>query len=136
MTGVPALALDTETREFDGKNEAQYLARSIKDVSEHYTVEWLDKKTLDWFNLAQCLAMVYGSRVALAFMAKRAARPAVVETRQQAPQRGNMHHDIPVDPGIINGAPRGPSPQELRTVTIDGVGSVEFPPNHPLAPKV
>lgn len=121
-------ALDTEQKVFDGKTEAEFLTSSVKDVMDHYG-SVIDQKTLDWFNLAQCLLIVYGGRIYAIRSnpkVKPQRAPNVQETAQMhAPPRTHVRPD---PPSHMNGDP-------ASSAEIAGIGTVELPDDHPLSPN-
>jgi hypothetical protein len=133
LSGREEWSLDTSSRMFDGKTEAEFLAQSAADVARHYG-GIADQKTLDWFNLVQCLAMVYGARIYAIRSnpkpkpAPRPQGPQAVRTTQGAPQ----HH--PSTPA--NSFDPDADPRKAGTGEIPGIGAVEFPDGHPLKPKL
>lgn len=128
LTGRMELKLDTEAKEFDGATEAEYLANSIKAVSDHYKVEWFDQKQVDWMNLMQCLAMVYGGRIVAMRMNIKAER---------AERRGNAGPTpVKTSPPVFQTPQQTVKPNSgAGVVDIPGVQAVEFPEDHPLHPK-
>lgn len=57
------LAAVTKTPEFAiEESEAKQLATAAANVARHYDMG-ATQKTLDWSNLIQCLALIYGSRI-------------------------------------------------------------------------
>lgn len=137
----PALALDSTSKDFDGKSEAGFLAQSIVDVARHYNVGVLDQKTVDWLNLLQALGLVYGTRL-FAMRAMRPARKAAPAAppfpapppAQHHPQAQATSDGIPpFGRDITQERPAPASETEVRTGEIPGVGKVEFPADHPLA---
>lgn len=133
MTQQPAWMLSTAPGE-NGRSEAGDLASAIKAVADHYEIKYLDQKTVDHINLCQVLAAVYGGRLlAIRAMNKAARAPAKVAT----PPRTPTPSPVKLGPDQVNGAraPEGPITEMGRKIfegTIAGVGSVEFPPDHPL----
>lgn len=135
----PEWSLDTEQKLFDGKNEAEFLAQSTADVARHYG-GLMDQKSMDWANLIQCLAMVYGSR-----MYAIAMTPKVKPVRQAQPHefragpQPQFHTEAP-NPTAFDKMPNAfeapAAPEGLATGEIAGIGSVEFPDGHPLKPKL
>jgi hypothetical protein len=133
MTGRGEWLIDTHDRTaFDGKTEAEFLSKSITDVSAHYKVEWLDQKSIDIANLVQCLLIVYGGR----FYAIRstpkvkpapapAARPVGPLSTQAPPQRGT----VPPTNDYKFADTENPA-----SATIPGLGMVTLPDDHPLNP--
>lgn len=134
LTGRMEFALDTESKIFDGLTEAEFLAKSIKDVSSHYGAV-LDQKTLDWANLIQCLAIVYGGR----FYAIRSTPRAPKSPRQPTPQEAaRTHRASPPGQMHVTPAPTNnfaPSGDEAGRVEVAGVGSVQIPDDNPLSPN-
>jgi hypothetical protein len=132
MTGRMEIALDTESKIFDGLTEAEFLAKSIKDVSAHYGTV-LDQKTLDWMNLIQCLAIVYGGRLYAIRSTPRAPKPVRQPTPQEtarthrASPPGQMH----VTPAPVNKF----GDDDAGRVEIAGVGAIQLPDDHPLSPN-
>lgn len=133
LTGRTEILLDTTAKVFDGLNEAEFLAKSIKDVSDHYKVEWLDKKSIDWMNLVQCLMIVYGGRIyAIKSNPKIKVAPAPQPVATRAGPPPQQHRA-----GVMNGnenpmTTAGVPEQTLRTGEVAGLGEVVFPPDHPL----
>lgn len=134
LTGRMEFALDTESKIFDGLTEAEFLAKSIKDVSAHYGAV-LDQKSLDWMNLVQCLAIVYGGR----FYAIRSTPRAPKSPRQPTPQEAaRTHRATPPGQMHVTPAPTNNfvSPEDdAGTVHVAGVGAVQMPDDHPLSPN-
>lgn len=136
LSGRMELALDTESKIFDGLTEAEFLAKSIKDVSSHYGTV-LDQKTLDWANLVQCLAIVYGGRLYAIRSTPRPPRP----TRQPTPQETARTHraappsQVHVTPPPVNNFAPSSDPDSANVGEIAGLGGVEFPDDHPLSPN-
>lgn len=143
MSGRMEFALDTESKIFDGLTEAEFLAKSIKDVTAHYGTV-LDQKTLDWANLIQCLAIVYGGRLYAIRSTPRAPKAVRQPTPQQTAQThraappGQVHHTtVPANNYNGNAAfsPSGEKPGDAGAVDIAGVGTVQLPDDHPLSPN-
>lgn len=134
LSGRPEWSLDTEQGIFDGKTEAQFFAQSIKDVSDHYGNGLLDKKTLDWLNLGQCLAIVYIGRIyAIRSTPKARVAPKVAPPPVHQPERpATMHRTEPPINQMNGGSPAPPSENAARRGIVAGIGEVEFPPDHPL----
>jgi hypothetical protein len=134
MSGRMEWALDTDSKIFDGLTEAEFLSKSVKDVSAHYGT-FMDQKTLDWCNLIQCCAIVYGGRI---YAIRSTPRQKTV--RQPSPQEtaathraappGQMH----VTPMPQNSYANGHDDDPNR-VDIAGVGAVQLPDDHPLSPN-
>jgi hypothetical protein len=130
LLSSPSFALDTDLRIYDGKTEAEFLAASVADVARHYNPKVFDQKTADWFNLAQCLAFVYGPRIYNARADRRAnaARPVNVAPRagprpvdpMPAANKATNGHATPVPPNDF-------ASKDVLTGEIPGVGKVEFP---------
>lgn len=122
-------ALDTDNKIFDGKTEAEFLSQSIADVSRHYGAGLLDQKTVDWANLIQCLALVYGGRLIAIKMTPRVKPPKPAPTPQQTArdfaQPATYHRTTPPPNNFVSNEP--------NVGTVAGVGDVEFPADHPLA---
>jgi hypothetical protein len=134
MSGRMEWALDTDSKIFDGLNEAEFLAKSVKDVSAHYGTV-MDQKTLDWCNLIQCCAIVYGGRIYAIRSTPRAPkmRPTTVQenaAKHRAAPPGQVH----VTPMPQNSyAPA--STDDAGTVEIAGIGAVNIPDDHPMSPN-
>jgi hypothetical protein len=131
MSGRMEFALDTESKIFDGLTEAEFLAKSIKDVTAHYGTV-LDQKTLDWANLIQCLAIVYGGRLYAIRSTPRAPKAVRQPTPQQTAQThraappGQVHHTtVPTN--------NYSDPEQPNVGEIAGVGGIQFPDDHPLS---
>ncbi|MDE2019988.1 MAG: hypothetical protein KGJ13_06620 [Patescibacteria group bacterium] len=136
MSGRMEWMLDTDAKIFDGKTEAEFLAASIKDVSDHYGHGLLDQKTLDWMNLIQCLAIVYGGRVfAIRSTPKIKAPPKQPTPQQNAsafnPAPTRQFHDSRLEEASKAFSPREPA----NRATIAGVGEIDLPDTHPLSPN-
>lgn len=132
LSGRHEWSLDTESRMFDGKTEAEFLAQSTADVARHYG-GIADQKTLDWMNLLQCLAIVYGGRL-YAIRANPRVKAAPKPNLAVRPGPPPQHHTAPpvnsFDPARMNGG------DDMGTGEIAGIGHVEFPDGHPLKPKL
>lgn len=132
LVGNPNLQLDSESKDYDGKSEAGYYAASVKSVSDHYKVEWLDQKTIDWINLLQCLGAVYGGRIFAARAARNPPKLASVTPIRPQPETGPLR----AEPVRQAPAARAPAAQELppglEMGEVAGVGRVQFPADHPL----
>lgn len=77
ITKIPELKID--------KDESEILGRGIANVARHYDIGGASEKTLDWFNLIQALAMVYGPRVFVVAgrrKQKRAEKPAAPKSEE------------------------------------------------------
>lgn len=134
LVGNPNLQLDSESKDYDGKSEAAYFAASVKAVSDHYKVEWLDQKSIDWINLLQCLGAVYGGRIFAARAARNPPKLASVSPIRPDPVRqADVVRQGPMPPAP---KPAGTSPAELppglEMGEVAGVGRVQFPADHPL----
>lgn len=130
LVGNPNLQLDSESKDYDGKSEAAYFAASVKAVSDHYKVEWLDQKSIDWINLLQCLGAVYGGRIFAARAARNPPKLATVTNLRPEPvKQADVMRQGPVPP-----APKSASelPPGLEMGEVAGVGRVQFPADHPL----
>lgn len=131
LTGRMEIALDTESKIFDGLTEAEFLAKSIKDVSAHYGAV-LDQKTLDWANLIQCLAIVYGGR----FYAIRSAPRAPKPVKQPTPhETARAHRAAPPGQMHVTQPPTNNFDDDAGRVEIAGVGAISLPDDHPLSPN-
>jgi hypothetical protein len=134
MSGRMEFALDTESKIFDGLTEAEFLAKSIKDVTAHYGTV-LDQKTLDWANLVQCLAIVYGGRLYAIRSTPRAPKPV----RPPSPQETAKTHraasppQTHVTPAPVNRFSN--DDDDAGRVEIAGIGAVSLPDDHPLSPN-
>lgn len=136
MTGRMEFSLDTEQKIFDGLTEAEFLAKSIKDVSVHYGAV-LDQKTLDWMNLVQCLAIVYGGRLYAIRSTPRIRTvnpptPHQTAAMHRAAPPGQMHR---TPPPVNSFAPAASDPDNPNRVDIAGVGAIDLPDDHPLSPN-
>ena len=129
IASAPEFVLDTDSKDYDGKSEATYLAQSIKDVADHYAVKYLDQKTIDWINLFQAIGMVYGTRL----FAIRERRKAERRNRPQ-PMQG-VKPANPTQQTTTEPKPNGAAPTDVRTGVIPGIGNIEFPADHSLSPK-
>lgn len=139
MSGRMEWMLDTEGKIFDGATEAEFLSKSIKDVADHYGHGLLDQKTLDWVNLMQCLAIIYGGRI-FAIRSTPKAKPvpkgpSVQEAAQTfnpaPPATTRQFHDA-----RLAEASKAFSPSEPATsATIAGLGDIQLPDDHPLSPN-
>lgn len=133
MSGRSEWALDSDQKIFDGKTEAQFYAQSIADVSRHYGGDLLDQKTVDWLNLIQCLALIYGGRIMTIRMTPRVRptrQPTAQETARTFSPQGSSVTDIP---NPFEKPP--PVPEGIGTGEIAGIGNIEFPEGHPLNPR-
>lgn len=141
LSGRLEWALDTDSKIFDGKTEAEFLAQSIKDVSKHYGGAIFDQKQVDWMNLIQCLAIVYGGRIYTI-----RSNPRIKSVRQPSPQTTAATHR----PGPAPTMHRTPPPVNEFTPTpqmnghdktppshghVAGVGDIALPDDHPLSPN-
>lgn len=84
----PELAID----EIEAKN----LAAGVSNVARHYNMG-TTQKTLDWFNLFQALALVYGTRI-FAMRDKFKRKP---KTDQGKNRVDNSHMEAPNNNGVI-----------------------------------
>ena len=137
LSGRMEWSLDTSEKAFDGLNEAEFLAKSIKDVADHYGGNFLDQKTLDWTNLIQCLLIIYGGRIFTIRATpkpKPQHRPTVQETaRVHNPSPPPVFTRPPANEfaTTMNGHDASPPPQRAH---IAGVGDVDLsglPDGHP-----
>jgi hypothetical protein len=122
--------LDTDSKAFDGKTESEFLAQSIKDVTDHYGSGLLDDKTLDWCNLIQCLAIVYGGRIFAIRSKPKASKPRPQPTAAQTAAQfsaptGAVHRT----PAPVNNFSDSPS-----VVEIAGLGAIDLGDDNPLSP--
>lgn len=132
LASNPNLALDSESTDYDGKSEARYFAESVKAVSDHYKVEWLDQKSIDWINLLQCIGGVYGGRIFAARAARNPPKLATVTNIRPEPVRqADVVRQAPVKPDKPGTSPQD-LPSGLEFGEVAGVGRVQFPPDHPL----
>lgn len=129
LVGNPNLQLDSESKDYDGKSEAAYFAASVKAVSDHYKVEWLDQKSIDWINLLQCLGAVYGGRIFAARAARNPPKLATVTNLRSEPVKQDVVRQGPVPPAP---KPASELPPGLEMGEVAGVGRVQFPADHPL----
>lgn len=125
LSGRLEWMLDTNEKIFDGLTEAEFLAKSIKDVAAHYGAGMFDQKTLDWASLTQCLLIVYGGRLFAIRSTPRAPKPKPAPTVQEAARTHN-----PMPPQSVHQSSNG-----AGVVNIAGVGAVEFPDSDPRSPN-
>lgn len=128
LLSSPGFALDTEQRVFDGKTEAEFLSQSVADVARHYNPKVFEQKTIDWSNLIQCVALVYGPRL----YNMRAERKMAQAQKAHAPRPQGPPTQRPADPQpAANRAANGATEwsKEARTGEIPGIGSIEVPPD-------
>jgi hypothetical protein len=131
LSGRLEWMLDNSEKAFDGMTEAEFLAKSIKDVADHYGTGLFDQKTLDWMNLIQCVAIVYGGRI-FAIRANPKPKPVKMPTVQEAAgmhQASPVFHRTPPPSNEFNGS------SEANTVNIAGIGDVQIPDDDPLSPN-
>jgi hypothetical protein len=134
LTGRMEWSLDNSTPAFDGKTEAQFMAQSIADVSRHYTNGLLDQKTVDWLNLAQCLAIVYGGRLVAIRMTPRAKPQRPVTVHETA----RDHRAAPPPQSHVTPPPINEfrmSGDMTNVGEVAGIGDIAFPDDHPLSPN-
>ena len=130
LSGRIEWMLDTDAKIFDGKTEAEFLAGSIKDVADHYGHGLLDQKTLDWMNLIQCLALVYGGRIfAIRSAPKIKASAPKPVSPHFTPSQPAQHHRTA--PPVNEFSPNEPA----NSATIAGIGEIDLPDDHPLSPN-
>lgn len=135
LSGRSEWSLDTDQKSFDGKTEAEFLARSIKDVADFYGGGLLDDKTLAWLNLGQCLAMVYGGRL---IAIKMSPKPKPPPRQPSAAETARAHNPAP--PPMVQRTMPPPNNFEGHDDTppthghIAGLGDIELPADHPLNP--
>lgn len=138
-------SLDSDQKLFDGKAESEFMAQSIADVARHYG-GIADQKTLDWLNLLQCLAMVYGTRVYAIAMTPKAKPVRQAQPHEfRATQQPQFHMNGAVEPQpratdfskMPNAFDQSePAPEGSGIATIAGIGEIELPDGHPLKPKL
>jgi hypothetical protein len=133
IASSPSFALDTESKDFDGKTESEFLSQSIADVARHYNPRVFDQKTMDWANLIQCLALLYLPRFYMLKEERRAARAKTVNPSPARPagprpvnpqanaDRAANGHSTPVPTNEFRSA------KEVFTGEIPGIGSVQLP---------
>lgn len=139
MSGRMEWSLDTDSKIFDGKTEAEFFAQSIKDVSQHYGGAIFDQKQIDWMNLIQCLAIIYGGRIYAIRSNPRIkpARPPTVQataaTHRPGPQPSVHRTPPPVNEfaPAMNGHDKTPA----NAGHVAGIGDVMLPDDHPLSPN-
>lgn len=113
------------------RDDCRELSQAWSDVNRHYNFALLDQKSADWFNLLQLVAVAYGTRViAIRDRRRRDARP----TSQPRAQTGNPAPLTPDEIARSTGF-NGAGERAARTGEIAGLGSIEFPPGHPLSSK-
>jgi len=130
LLSSPGFALNTDQKVFDGKTEAQFLSQSVADVARHYNPKIFDQKTMDWSNLIQCMALIYGPRV----YNIRHDR-AMAKARNVNPSPGRQAGPRPVDPqaradraannGETNRAT--PVPENVFRGQVAGIGEIDLP---------
>jgi len=124
LTGIP---------EFDlSQKEAHDIGAAYADVAKYYPAVALDPAHAAVMNLGSQVSIAIGARIVLYKM--RTAN----ERRERARQGASMGQPATMTPPPpnINGAPTEMRPREpakdVRTGEIPGVGTIEFPPDHPL----
>lgn len=128
FTGAPELELKAD--------DAKQLAEAYRDVALHYPTLALDDKTAAVLNMIGVSAGVYGTRLAafrlrmwMQHEATKGSKPAPVPQPVKAADHApGMNGNAPGAPVIT---PKVPD-KEIRTGEIAGVGTVEFPADHPL----
>lgn len=84
------LAVLTKTQELAiDKTEAETLATGVANVARHYDIGGASQKTLDWFNLIQALALVYGTRL-YAVRGKFRKKPKVQNPAETTPKQSDI----------------------------------------------
>lgn len=122
--------------------ECREVAGAITAVNRHYNVKLLDQKTADWLHLAQVVGVAYFGRI-MAIRERRKQSATVIPF-----PRAQSHNPVPGNPAPPmghNGGPplmaedipgfTRPNGSGARQGEIAGLGVVEFPPDHELAPK-
>jgi len=142
ITGAPEFALDPR--------EAADMAKATADVAQHYPVTFIDPKTLAWINLIQTTGFIYGSRLFAYRMRRNAsapARPAPAPRQPPLDTRSRVEPLRQTSEGLapangMNGSPHmappippRETPPNVNVGEIPGVGTIEFPPDHPLSGK-
>lgn len=134
LSGHAEWMLDTENKIFDGQTEAEFLASSVKAVTDHYGTGFLDQKTLDWCNAIQCVMIVYGGRI---FAIR--SKPRTVKIRQPTVhEAARTHSPVPPQQAHTPQPARefnGHGNNEAGRVDLPGLGAVEFPDDNPLSPN-
>lgn len=113
------------------KNEAHELANAYANVAQYYPSLNLDPKYAALGNLGACISIVYGSKI-MAYRMRMAYEKS--ERQRNGHQTASPVQAAPV-PEPQNGAAKAdakPVPEAVRTGEIPGVGSITFPPDHPL----
>lgn len=135
LSGRYEWALDTNQKVFDGQTEAEFLASSIKAVTDHYGGDLLNAKQLDWANLIQCLFIVYIGRIMTIRANPKPRSPGKPATVQQTAEMHNPHKPATTPP-INEIFPRKPNGHDdPARGHIAGVGDVDLPDSHPLSPN-
>lgn len=123
----------TGIQEFDlTSQEAREIASAYADVAKHYPAVAIDPKHQAVVNLISAVSIPVGARIVMYKMRK------AQERRERAAQAGQTPRPASMTPPPSNnpqGEPpdtRPPVTKELRTGEIPGVGTIEFPPEHPL----
>lgn len=112
------------------QGEAREIAKAYADVAEHYSFLKIDPKFAAVANLCAAVSITYGSRIT-AYRLRMANERAL--RRAQSPQTAPFVEPTPAAPAANNGARRAmQTDATLRTGHVEGVGDVEFPPDHPL----
>lgn len=125
LSGRMEWSLDTTEKAFDGKTESEFLSQSMMDVAKHYGAGVLDQKTVDWLNLIQCLAIVYGGRL-VAIRMSRKPKPEAPKVFTPQPPQGQTHRT----PAPVNNFS-----SDAGAVDIAGLGRVVLPDDNPLSPN-
>jgi len=114
--------------------EAKELAKAYADVAAFYPALRLADNVTAMLNFGSVVAIVYGSKIT-AYKWRRSMEKSASKAQQQNTQR----HDAALaasPPTQANGsAPQDKPrivPDEARKGEIPGVGTIEFPADHPL----
>jgi len=119
-------------------DECKELAKAVNDVNRHYNIKLLDQKTADWFHLIQVVAVMYGVRFMAIRERRKSERAVPVRPRPQA------QNPVPGNPAPPAQSPKldmseagfaDPGARAARTGEIPGLGNIEFPADHELAPR-
>lgn len=116
------------------ETEAREISKAYADVAEYYPSMKMNGETAAVLNFVAIVSVNYGAR----FMAYRLRTKA--ERAKQVSGRETPIHSTPVPPPPTFTTQPSPAPmtekpvmtKEVRTGEIPGVGSIEFPANHPL----
>lgn len=122
---VPELELD--------EGEARELAKAYADVAAFYPALRMAGNVTAMINLGSVVAIVYGSRISAYKMRRNSER----SQRRPQTQNHNVSEALSARPPEQgNGAAPAEKPRvvpdEARKGEIPGVGTIEFPSDHPL----